>query len=105
MLSIQLEIGELTFLNPEQLKFWILEGFKKTLAEGAKLRIRRVKPHIICNQCTFRGSLKLNSDPVYHFLLPVFACPSCGSGDISLRRGRECRIRRIQILKEDEGEA
>ena len=40
VLSVQLEIGELALLNVEQVKFWIDELFKGTVAEGAKVRVK-----------------------------------------------------------------
>lgn len=101
VLAVELEIGELTFLGTEQLQFWIEEGFKKTLAEGAELQIEVVKPLVQCTECGYRGKLKVENDPVFHLSLPVFACPSCGSVNIELKRGKECRIKKIQILKEE----
>ena len=43
VLSIQLEIGELTLLNVEQVTFWIHELFKGSVAEGAKVKVRTMK--------------------------------------------------------------
>ncbi|GAH93748.1 unnamed protein product, partial [marine sediment metagenome] len=38
ILSVEIEIGELTFLNPEQVEFWLEEIFKKTPAKDAKIQ-------------------------------------------------------------------
>lgn len=105
VLSVELEIGALTFLNPEQLQFWIEEGLKKTLGDGATLRLKQIEPFIHCEECQYRGALKVENDPVFHFSLPVFSCPSCGSAKILLKKGRECRIKKIQILREEEDES
>jgi len=102
--SVELEIGALTFLNPEQLQFWIEEGFKKTLADGAHLKVKIIEPRIHCEECDYKGGFKVAQDPMFHLLLPVFSCPSCGSTKIVLRKGKECRIRKIQILKEESDE-
>lgn len=104
MKTVELEIGTLTFLNPEQLEFWIQEGFKKTLADGALLKVKMIKPRVHCEECDYRGVLNLSHDPIFHLLAPSFSCPSCGSKKILLKKGRECRIGKIQILKEDPDE-
>ena len=42
VLSIQLEIGELTLLNLEQVTFWIDELFKGSVAEGARIKVKKI---------------------------------------------------------------
>jgi hydrogenase nickel incorporation protein HypA/HybF len=101
VLAVRLEIGELTFLNPEQLTFWIEEGFKETIAERSELHFRRIKPLVRCEDCGQRGDLPVRDDPVFHYSLPIFACPSCGSTHIVIEKGRECLIRKIEILTEE----
>ena len=105
MLSIEVEIGALTFLSPEQLRFWIQEGLKKTLGDGAKLTLKIIKPVIHCGDCSYRGRLHVEDDPAFHFSFPVFSCPSCGSANIVFKKGRECRVRKVDILRDDCDEA
>ncbi len=105
MLAVELEIGDLTFLNPDQLSFWIKEGFKKTLAEDCELHFESIAPVVSCQDCGHRGDLPVRNDPLFHYSLPVFVCPSCGSAHIAIERGKECLIRRIQILAEENDHA
>ena len=98
ILLIELEIGELSLLNPEQIEFWLKLAFEKTPASEAELKIETVKPEIHCASCGYTGTLESKDDPLCHFLIPVFQCPKCGSGEITVQRGKECRVKRIEIL-------
>jgi hydrogenase nickel incorporation protein HypA/HybF len=42
VVSVQLEIGELTHLNGEQVAFWVKELFKDSVAEGAEVKIKAI---------------------------------------------------------------
>ena len=105
VLVVELEIGELTFLNPDQLSFWIKEGLKRTLAGDCELHFKSIKPVVRCQDCGHRGNLPVRNDPLRHYSLPVFVCPSCGSAHIVIEKGKECLIRRIQILAEENDDA
>lgn len=99
VVSIQLEIGELALLNVEQVTFWIHELFKGTLAEGAKVKVKSIKARIHCESCGYRGGMKLDpQDPFRHVLL--YSCPECHSFQINVKKGRECTLKRIQVIKE-----
>ncbi len=98
VLSVHLEIGELALLNVEQVKFWIDELFKGTVAEGAKVRVRKIKAEIECTACGYRGATTsdLKNTPNH---LTLLSCPACGSFQIEIKKGRECLLRRIQAIK------
>ncbi len=97
--SIEIEIGELTFLGIDQITFWINTGFKGTIAENADIILKQVKGIIRCETCKYQGELKSQTDPIYHILLPTFSCPHCQSSKIEITQGKEAIIRRIKILK------
>jgi len=97
--SVEIEIGELTFLGIEQVQFWVKTGFKRTIAENAKILFRKVKAKLHCDRCGYKGHLKLREDPAYHMALPSFSCPHCQSAQIKIVQGKEVLIRRIKILK------
>jgi hydrogenase nickel incorporation protein HypA/HybF len=98
ILRVELEIGQLSLLNPDQVEFWLKLAFEKTPASEAELEIEVVKPEVLCSACGYTGTLETVDDPLYHFVLPVFKCPRCGSGEITVKRGKECRIKKIEIL-------
>jgi len=98
VLLVELEIGELSMLNPDQVEFWLQLAFDKTPASEAQIMIEVTKPEIACASCGYIGTLETRDDPMAHFVTPVFKCPRCDSGEIKVKRGKECRIKKIEIL-------
>jgi len=98
VLSIQLEFGELTLLNVEQVRFWIQELLKGSMAEGTEIKVKVNRPQIKCEACGYKGGTKLDrKDPFHHFI--PFSCPKCNSFQIKIKKGRECILRRIQVVR------
>ncbi len=92
--EVFLEIGELTALNPEQLRFIFETLTKGTVAEGAGINMKIMKPVIKC-VCSYKGHIEFFEK--LHFFLPVIKCPQCGGTDVEIIEGRECCIRKIRI--------
>lgn len=98
VLSIQLEIGELTLLNVEQITFWVQELFKGSIAENAKVKVKKIKARITCEGCGYQGEGKLDPEDTFrHSALQH--CPQCHSFQIRVEKGQECNLRRIQVFK------
>ena len=97
--SVEIEIGELTFLSQEQVSFWIKIGFKNTIAKNAVVHFKEMKAVIQCKSCSYQGYLQVQEDPVYHLKLPQFNCPNCSNTDIEIIQGKETFIRSITITK------
>jgi len=97
--SIEVEVGELTFLGIDQVKFWVETRFQGTIADGAELIFKNVKAEIRCSDCEYEGHLSVKEDAAYHINLPSFACPRCKSTRIEITQGKEAFIRQIKILK------
>ena len=97
VVSILLEIGELTHLNGEQVTFWIKELFKDTVAEGAGVKVKTIKAGIQCKSCGYKGGMGSDQDSFRH-LIPA-SCPRCNSFQIKIEKGRECILRKIQVVK------
>jgi len=98
VLSIQLEIGELTHLNGEQVAFWVHELFKGSVAEGAEVKIKMTKARIHCKACGYRGGMELDQEDSFRHLMPL-TCPRCNGSQIKVVKGRECILRRIQVAR------
>lgn len=98
--QISLEIGELTFLNPEQVTFWLRELFKDSEARDAEIEWKTVPAKVRCKSCGYEGPLEVKDDPLLHTSLPVFACPRCGKGGLEIVEGKDYVIRSIEIVKE-----
>jgi len=98
VLSIQLEIGQLALLNIEQVTFWVQELLKDSIAEGAKIKVKTVRARVLCEACGHKGGLSSDQgDPFQHFV--PLSCPKCGSFQMKIEKGRECYLRKIQVVK------
>ncbi len=93
--EVFIEIGELTALNPEQLKFIFKTITSGPVAEGAIFNIGVIKPLIHCRKCSYDGSVGYFEN--LHFFLPVIKCPKCDATDIDITAGRECCVKKIKI--------
>lgn len=89
---VYLEIGELTFLNPEQLKFAFETISQGTLAENSELKITEKKGHYICG-CGSEGELP-RVEGMHS--VPAFYCPDCG-GSVRISNGKQCFVQSMDI--------
>ena len=98
--EVFLEIGELTFLNPEQLEFAygvITEG---TLLEGSALTITKTPAVVRCTKCDYVGPLEYVEQEGWHLQLPVFSCPKCDE-PVEIMEGKECRVTNMKAVLKD----
>ncbi len=98
VLSILLEIGEITLLNPEQVRFWVGELLKGSIAEGAEIRIKTTKVRIECESCRYQGRPLLNPKEGAGLLGPLH-CPKCKTYRVKVKKGDGCILKRIQMLR------
>ncbi len=100
ILKIIIEVGELTFLNTEQLRFALEIISKNTIAEGCEIIIEKKTGKIRCNSCGYEGSIDVREE-VHHLGMPlqVFSCPKCKSNNTEIIEGKECNIKSIEIEK------
>ncbi len=97
--EVHLEIGELTFLGHEQMRFAYQILTEKNMLKNSKIIISEKKAKIKCSQCNYNGKIKYEYDPSFHFSLPTFTCPKC-SNPVDIVEGKECVIKRI-VAEED----
>ncbi|MFH1853263.1 MAG: hydrogenase maturation nickel metallochaperone HypA [Candidatus Neomarinimicrobiota bacterium] len=85
--SITLDIGSLAGVMIEALEFCFASVGKGTMAEGAELRINEIAAWGCCRDCgeEFRTETYLT------------ACPACGAFRIDIIRGRELKIKTINV--------
>jgi hydrogenase nickel incorporation protein HypA/HybF len=98
IVSVQLEIGESTHINPEQVAFWIRELFKGSMGEKAEVTIRTVKTQVKCKTCGYRGGLTSDRKGSFHYP-SLQVCPKCRGFQITVEKGQECLLRRIQVIR------
>ncbi|MBY8997186.1 MAG: hydrogenase maturation nickel metallochaperone HypA, partial [Candidatus Thorarchaeota archaeon] len=58
--TVNVEVGEFTFLVPEQLIFNFEIASKNSILEDAELRIKTVKGRLFCNDCKFEGESQVD---------------------------------------------
>jgi hydrogenase nickel incorporation protein HypA/HybF len=98
VLSVQLEIGELTLLNGDQVGFWVKELFKGSAAEDAEVKIKTIKARILCKACGYKGGIRSDQEDSFRHLT-LQTCPQCNSFQFKIEKGRECILRKIQVVK------
>ena len=85
--TVWLEIGALSGVDPEAMRFGFDVVMKGTLADGAALEIIDLPGIAWCMQCAKPVPVKSRFD----------ACPECGSYQLQLTSGDEMRIKELEV--------
>ena len=91
VLSIQLEIGELSDLENE----WVQKYFdylsKDTIADNAKLKIERTPVVMKCDDCAHSFEINIKE-------IKDIQCPECAHQKCTLISGREYYIKDMEVI-------
>ena len=98
VLSILLEIGEMTLLSVEQVKFWVQELLKGSIAEGAEINIKTIRVRIQCEFCQHQGRPFFDQQEGVGHLGP-YCCPKCKSFQVKVKKGGGCTLRQIRMVR------
>ncbi|MDD2666311.1 MAG: hydrogenase maturation nickel metallochaperone HypA [Methanocellales archaeon] len=98
--SIDIDLGELTHINPDQLTFCLEILAKGGLMEGAKLNIVSTPSKIKCD-CGYEGVLSTDRPPMISDLAFNLACPECGNPVPNIISGKGINVRNIKIELDD----
>ena len=85
--SVRLEIGALSGVEVEAMRFGFDVVTKGTLAEGAGLQISEPPGEAWCMQCSRTVPVKQRFD----------ACPLCGSYQLQVTGGDQMRIKELEV--------
>ncbi|MGD9160976.1 MAG: hydrogenase maturation nickel metallochaperone HypA [Desulfobacteraceae bacterium] len=88
IIGIKLVIGELTGVEKDAVNFYFGFMAKGTVAEGASLEFKYIKPQLRCRDCDIifpRSGLEFN-------------CPKCNKKAIEIIGGRELYIDSMEII-------
>lgn len=85
--TVWLEIGALSGVEPEAMRFSFDVVVKDTLADGAALEIVETPAEAWCMQCANAVIVKQRFD----------ACPDCGGYQLQVTAGDEMRIRELEV--------
>ena len=98
-MSVDLLIGQLTFLNPEQVRIAYGILTKGTLLEGSELLISQSPGLVECQDCHFLKKIETPSSLGImgsSNSLPLLVCPHCG-GKGTVIKGKECQIEGMSV--------
>ena len=85
--ELELEIGEVSGIEIDALNF-AFESIKgKTMMKDAEVKINITRAKSVCEDCKF----EFHPDAIYDL------CPKCNSYKTNLIRGKELRIKSIQV--------
>ena len=84
---VNLEVGKLSAVVPDSLRFCFEVAGKDTALAGAELVIEEIPVRILCRECRAEWTVET----------PVFRCRKCDSGSVEIVSGRELDIRSIEI--------
>jgi hydrogenase nickel incorporation protein HypA/HybF len=101
--KITLDVGKLSFLGEESLRFCFNTISKGTILNDSELVINLIEPEVECQNCEFNGDLEYLDTEEVHFRIPKFNCPKCG-GPIKVIKGKDCILREItgEVAETDE---
>ncbi|MFB2833678.1 hydrogenase maturation nickel metallochaperone HypA [Floridanema evergladense] len=84
---VSLEIGKLSAILPDSIRFCFDVCSQGTLLEGAKLEIIEIPGLAHCRQCQTEVSLEV----------PFGICHACGSSDLEIFQGEELKIKELEV--------
>lgn len=97
--EVQIEVGELTFLGTEQLKFAYQTLSQDTILEGSELDIEEIESRINCSECGYEGGVNYSNKSSVHYQVPVISCPECDSKP-KIVQGKETKIVGVTAVEE-----
>ncbi len=99
---VNIEVGEFTFLVPEQLVFNFEIASRNSLLEGAELRVMTIKGRLRCADCGFEGESKVDPDiPSQVAIFAPMKCPQCGGSSTKITGGKDFVITSIEAEVSD----
>ena len=85
-------MGELTYVNPRQLRESFKIASQGTVVEGSKVYVKRRLVSLKCTKCGKESKLELK-DAITDYSLK---CSFCGSTDVEIDKGRELLLKRVK---------
>jgi hydrogenase nickel incorporation protein HypA/HybF len=99
ILKVRLQIGELTCVEAEQLKFCYESIVKETVLENSTLEIEILAAAVKCPHCHYEGQPRY-WDGALTAAIATLQCPQCGLA-AEATMGHECKIKTIQFLQSE----
>ncbi len=96
---VLLQIGELTAVEPEQLKFCYASVTRETEIEDSILEIEQVPAEVSCPHCGYAGAPKYWEEAHTAGRVATLECPRCGKL-AETTHGHDCTIRTIRYVEQ-----
>jgi hydrogenase nickel incorporation protein HypA/HybF len=103
ILKVRLQVGELTCVEADQLKFCYESIVKETNLENSALEIENVSARVKCPHCDYKGAPRYWDEAVTT-AIPTLQCPQCGQAAEAIA-GHECAIKTVQFLQSEIADA
>jgi hydrogenase nickel incorporation protein HypA/HybF len=88
VVQVNVEIGALSHLEPDALKFCFDAVVAGSIAEGARLNITQTLGRGRCLQCKAETDVQQLYDP----------CPECGAFGLEITKGQELRLSSLEVI-------
>lgn len=99
VMLVRLAVGELTHLEPEQLRFCYGAITAETPLEGSSLEIEKVAATVQCPHCAYCGRPQYWEGILAQTSVVTLCCPQCGKAAEAIQ-GHECAIQSIRYREE-----
>lgn len=93
-----IEIGEMTHIDPRQLKFSLKMASEGTVVHGCRFYVRTRRAIIKCKKCGKESKLE-TKDMISQYEMK---CTACGSTDVEFEKGRELMLKRVKGSKKQQ---
>ncbi len=109
VLEVEVEVGLLSLVDLESLRFALEVMSKNTVLEGARITFKTVEPMLRCSRCgaewgLSRGEIEGLDDAskIALHMYPeavarLFRCPRCGSSETEIASGRDVRVSKLRV--------
>lgn len=99
VLRVQMEVGEISLVNIEQLKYLIGVFASETIARNMEFVVEKVETKIRCRECSYFGGIEYREiDPEWHYRVPIFGCIRCKSNKTEIVQGKDLKIKSIDVV-------
>ena len=97
VLTVRLAVGELSYIEADQLRFCYTAITQESAMENSTLEIESVAAVVECPRCSYRGRPKYWEDAISAAPIPTLECPTC-RGAVEPVEGNDCAIKTIQFV-------
>jgi len=94
--EVEIEMGELHYVTPEQMKAVFEMASKDTIVEGARLKVTIKKGKIRCLRCGYSGGVNVQLEHEHEHSHMAPHCPECNDTAVEILEGNDIVIKNIK---------